>query len=122
MLFMHVIGNLVKDAEPKLSQSGSEYTSFTVASTDFHNGREETIFTNCTLFGRGNLVQHLKKGTQVHVTGKGRPLAYPSKKETNADGSPMLKSAMEMVVSDVELLGSPKRTQEPQPDTDKTEL
>jgi single-strand DNA-binding protein len=66
-------GNLGKDAEVKVTQSGMSVCSFSVAVKSGYGDKEKTTWANCALFGKraeGQLPQYLKKGAQVAISGE----------------------------------------------------
>lgn len=65
-----LVGNVTKDAERKVSQSGSvNYTSFRLAVSD---GKRETVFFPITVFGKQAdvVAQYVTKGREVLVEGR----------------------------------------------------
>jgi len=65
-------GFVPKNAEVRATQKGGAYVTFSVAVGKREvNGQEETIWANCSAFGKiGQTVQNLKKGDRVLVIGK----------------------------------------------------
>ena len=66
-------GNLGKDAEVKVTQSGMHVCSFSVAVKSGYGDKQKTTWANCALFGKraeGQLPQYLKKGAQVAISGE----------------------------------------------------
>jgi single-strand DNA-binding protein len=66
-------GNLGKDAEVKVTQSGMSVCSFSVAVKSGYGDKQKTTWANCSLFGKraeGQLPQYLKKGAQVAISGE----------------------------------------------------
>lgn len=68
MFKAQVIGNLGSDAQAKVI-NGIEYTSFDVAHSYRVQDKEATIWISCLLRGRGRVLDYLKKGTKVYVSG-----------------------------------------------------
>lgn len=70
--FVMVEGFVPKNAEVRTTQKGGAYVTFSVAVGKREvNGQEETIWANCSAFGKiGQTVQGLKKGDRVLVIGK----------------------------------------------------
>jgi len=99
-----LIGNLGRDAETKFTPSGSAMTRFSVATTrswkDQQSGewKEETNWTNVTLWRQENVANYLTKGRQVYVEGRIQTRSYEDK-----DGKKIY--ATEVVADDVILLG-----------------
>ena len=74
-----VVGNLVADPEPRVSQAGKSWVTFRIASTPRVRDRQsgdwtdgEPLFLGCRAFGdyADNIVQSLTKGTRVIVQGR----------------------------------------------------
>jgi single-strand DNA-binding protein len=66
-------GNLGKDAEIKQTAGGSTLMTFSVAVKSGYGDNEKTNWVNCVVFGKraeGQLVNYLKKGTQVAINGE----------------------------------------------------
>lgn len=78
MLHFSVIGNLGANAEVKQFSSG-EYVSFRVAH-NFRDGvKDRTQWVSCLMRGNGGkLLDYLKKGSLVYVTGRGTARAFSS--------------------------------------------
>src|SRR6185312_6396378 len=99
-----LIGNLGRDAETKFTPSGTAMTRFSVATTrswkDQQSGewKEETNWTNVTLWRQENVANYLTKGRQVYVEGRIQTRSYEDK-----DGKKVY--ATEVVADDVILLG-----------------
>lgn len=70
--FVMIEGFVPKNAEVRATQKGGSYVTFSVAVGKREvNGQEETIWANCSAFGKiGQTVQNLKKGDRVLVIGK----------------------------------------------------
>jgi len=117
-----LIGHLGKDAETKFTQGGAAVTKFSVATNrrwkDQQTGewKEETDWTNVTLWRSENLANYLTKGKQVYVEGRLQTRSYDDK-----DGKKQW--ATDVVAEDVILLsnrggdggggGSPDFNQQP---------
>ena len=99
-----LVGRLGKDAETKFTPGGAAVTKFSVATNwnrkDPQSGewKEETDWTNITLWKAENLSQYLTKGKQVYVEGRLQTRSYEDK-----DGKKVY--ATDVVASDVILLG-----------------
>ena len=74
-----VVGNLVADPEPRISQAGKSWVTFRIASTPRTRDRQsgdwkdgEALFLGCRAFGEvaDNIAQSLTKGTRVIVQGR----------------------------------------------------
>jgi single-strand DNA-binding protein len=99
-----LVGHLGRDAETKFTPSGVAKTTFSVATSrrwkDQQTGewKEETDWSNVTLWRSENLANYLTKGKQVYVEGRLRTHSYDDK-----DGQK--KWVTEVVADDVILLG-----------------
>ncbi len=99
-----LVGNLGRDAETKFTPGGAAVTRFAVATSrrwkDQTSGewKEETDWTNVTLWRQENLGTYLTKGKQVYVEGRIHTRSYEDK-----DGKKVY--ATEVVADEVILLG-----------------
>jgi single-strand DNA-binding protein len=99
-----LVGNLGRDAETKFTPSGTAVTRFSVATTrnwkDQQSGewKEETNWTNVTLWRQENVANYLTKGRQVYVEGRLQTRSYEDK-----DGKKVY--ATDVIADDVILLG-----------------
>lgn len=103
MLQVTCIGHLGSDAEFKQS-NGREFTTFRVAHTDRWTDdagqtHENTTWVDCIMNGRPNVIEYLKKGQMVFVTGSCTLRVYSSAKER------CMKAGMQINVRQIELLG-----------------
>ena len=81
MFIAQILGNIGRDAEIK-TINGKEYLSFSVASTEKENGEEVTRWISVLAsFNNSCIVQYLKKGQQVFVSGR-----YSDKMYTHQSG------------------------------------
>ena len=64
-----IAGTTGKDAEMKYLQDGTAIASFSVADSQ---GRDKTVWWNCSLFGKRaeSLCQYILKGTKVTISGQ----------------------------------------------------
>src|ERR1700722_17894366 len=98
-----LLGNLGKDAETKFTPSGVARSSFSIATSrrwkDKESGewKEETDWSNVTLWRSENLANYLTKGKQVYVEGRLQTRSYEDK-----DGKKVY--ATDVVADDVILL------------------
>jgi single-strand DNA-binding protein len=102
-----LVGHLGQDAETKFTPGGAAVTRFSVATNrrwkDQQSGewKEETNWTNVTLWRAENLANYLTKGKQVYVEGRLQTRSYEDK-----DGKKVY--ATDVVAEDVILLsGNP---------------
>lgn len=98
-----LIGNLGRDAETKFTPSGAAVTRFSVATKrswkdqGSNEWKEETNWTNVTLWRQESLANYLTKGKQVYVEGRLQTRSYEDK-----DGKKVY--ATEVVADDVILV------------------
>ena len=95
-------GNLGGDAETRYTPSGQSVANFSVAVKSGYGQHEKTHWVGCQLWGKraeGGLIQYLRKGQPVAVSGELSVREYDRK-----DGSKGF--ALEVRVSDVTLMGS----------------
>jgi single-strand DNA-binding protein len=99
-----LIGHLGRDAETSFTASNTSVTKFSVATNrrwkDQQSGewKEETDWSNVTLWRGENVAPYLTKGKQVYVEGRLRTHSYDDK-----DGKKVWRT--EVVADDVILLG-----------------
>jgi single-strand DNA-binding protein len=80
MIITTVAGNVGKDAELR-DAGGASVLGFSVAGTAGWGDREQTLWFNCSIWGkRGeSLAQYIKKGTRVTVSGELSQREYEGK-------------------------------------------
>lgn len=99
-----LVGNLGRDAETKFTPSGSAVSRFAVATTrrwkdqQTNDWKEETNWTNVSVWRQENLANYLTKGKQVYVEGRLQTRSYDDK-----DGKKVYST--EVVAEEVILLG-----------------
>ncbi|HSU33640.1 MAG TPA: single-stranded DNA-binding protein [Bryobacteraceae bacterium] len=99
-----LVGNLGRDAETKFTPSGASVTRFSVATTrrwkdqQTNDWKEETNWTNVSVWRQEKLANYLTKGKQVYVEGRLQSRSYDDK-----DGKKVYTT--EVVADDVILLG-----------------
>lgn len=99
-----LIGHLGRDAETKFTPSGAAVTRFSVATTRSwkdpatNEFKEETNWTNVTLWRAEKLSNYLTKGKQVYVEGRLHTRSYDDK-----DGKKVY--ATDVIADEVLLLG-----------------
>lgn len=99
-----LVGNLGRDAETKFTPAGASVTRFSVATTrrwkdqQTNDWKEETNWTNVSLWRQDKLGAYLTKGKQVYVEGRLQTRSYDDK-----DGKKVYTT--EVVADDVILLG-----------------
>ncbi|RTL07335.1 single-stranded DNA-binding protein [Candidatus Dependentiae bacterium] len=106
-------GNLGRDAEIVTTKSGSQMLKFSVADEVYANGKKETQWINCVDFRKSSvekLVQYLKKGTTVMVSGEVSLNSYEAKDGTT-------KTSLQCSVTGIRLLGGNKSAEASAPKT-----
>lgn len=103
MYYSTVIGRIGGDAEVKQA-NGKEFTTFRVADTDKWTDdagqvHETTTWIDCIMNGRPAILEYLKRGTQVYVTGSTTLRIYSSPKDK------CMKAGCQINVRQIELLG-----------------
>lgn len=104
MLQISLVGALGADAE-KRTANGHDFISFNVASTERFTKAdgtqaENTTWVSCTLNGDGGkLLQYLRRGTIVYVSGRGSTRVYSSPKERR------MVAGINLMVDAIELVG-----------------
>nr|DAO18563.1 MAG TPA: Single strand binding protein [Caudoviricetes sp.] len=91
-------GNLTKDMEVSVLQSGTYVGKFTVANTVGFGDKKKTYFVPCTLFGKRveSLEKLLLKGTGVLIEGQ---LDITNKQDENGNW----KNYVNVVVTEIEI-------------------
>ena len=92
MLQAILIGNIGADAKVNV-KDGSEFTTFRVAHNDTWtdaNGTQHsnTLWVDCIMNGKPNVVEYLKQGTQVAIMGNVTLRTYSSEKDRCIKGLP----------------------------------
>ncbi len=99
-----LVGNLGRDAETKFTPSGASVTRFSVATTrrwkdqQTNDWKEETNWTNVSVWRQEKLANYLTKGKQVYVEGRLQTRSYDDK-----DGKKVYTT--DVIADDVILLG-----------------
>ena len=98
-----VVGNLVADPEPRVSQAGKSWVTFRIASTPRVRDRQsgdwtdgEALFLGCRAYGdyADNIVQSLTKGTRVLVQGRLTQRSY-------TDNQGQQRTALDLEVEEI---------------------
>jgi len=95
------IGNLGRDVEVRTTQNGTSVATLAIPIQSGYGDNAVTSWVRATLWGKrceGGLMQYLKKGTSVSVTGEISLTTY-----TNKEG--VEKSSLEMKIDDIALIG-----------------
>lgn len=104
MLTVQVIGRVGADAEIKES-NGNKFASFRVAHSERRTDRtgafiENTTWVDCVISADSGVVQYIKKGSLIYVTGNISLRVYSSKKDR------CMKAGLQVFVKSIELLGN----------------
>lgn len=85
MFIAQILGNIGRDAEIK-TINGKEYISFSVASTEKENGEDVTRWISVLAsFNNSSIVQYIKRGQQVFVSGRYSDKLYTHKSGVGID-------------------------------------
>lgn len=78
---IQIIGRLGADAEIRTSKNNKQFVTFRVATDEFKDGKKETVWFNVIdLTERAmKLVEYLKKGSLVSITGRERVSIFTNK-------------------------------------------
>ncbi len=107
-----LIGRTTKDCDIRSTSTGKQVASFTLAvDRDFKNaqGEREADFLPCVVWGKLSEVceKYVTKGKQIAIAGRIQTRNYEDK-----DGQ--RRYITEVIVSDLQLLGSRQDAQQPQ--------
>lgn len=98
-----VVGNI--GAAPQTqSSNGKEFTTFRIAHNDTWkdeagNTHSNTVWVDCIMNGKPNVIQYLTPGTQVFISGDTKLRVYSSQKDR------CMKAGLQISVRVLELLG-----------------
>ncbi|MCF0256599.1 single-stranded DNA-binding protein [Bacteroides heparinolyticus] len=99
MLQFQIIGNLGSDAELKEGENKKSYISFSVAHTEHSglNNAEKTIWVSVWWYGgTEKMLEYLKKGTKVFVSGRAKVTAYLDKDKAAQPGITVFAFVVEL--------------------------
>lgn len=101
-----VAGTTGKDAEMKYLSDGTAIASFSIADSQ---GRDKTVWWNCSLFGKRaeSLGQYITKGSKITITGQ-------VTEDVWTDKNGQERKSMKIRVNDVALQGGRRESSEPQ--------
>jgi len=102
-------GTIGQDAEVKYLPSGAAVLSVSVANNVGYSDKQQTMWIRVAVFGKraeGQLVNYLKKGTAVFVSGELRTNQYKAN-----DGT--VKTTLELTANILDLVGKKQDTQSP---------
>mgnify|MGYP003625534352 FL=1 len=104
MFTSSIVGRLGRDAETKELSSGKKVTEFSVA-VDRRKKDDGPIWVKCSYWQDTGVIQYLKKGTQVGVSGQHGISEYTK------DGQD--RYSVEIRVDTITLIGSNQTNDEP---------
>jgi single-strand DNA-binding protein len=95
-----LMGNLTRDPSMKTLPSGTDVVEFCVAVNRKYKDKDETVFFDCELFGKGAATfnQYMKKGRATMIEGRVRQESWEGK-----DGQK--KTRMKVVVENFQFIG-----------------
>jgi single-strand DNA-binding protein len=98
MNMIWIAGHLGADPEVRFTASGQKITSLRVATNHRRQGKDETVWWRCTIFGdrHDKMLTYLKKGSAVIVMGRMNPPQLWTDKEGRQQVS------LEMVVETID--------------------
>ena len=101
-----MVGRLVRDPELRRTNAGTAVGAFTIACDDSRkgpNGEKQTVFIDCTLFGKQaeTLAKFFKKGSLIGLTGRLSQRKYLNRQNVEV-------KATEIVVDRIEFVDSAK--------------
>ena len=104
MNVISIAGTVGKDAEMKYLQDGTAIASFSVADSQ---GKDKTVWWNCSLFGKRaeSLGQYILKGTKVTVSGQ-------VTEDSWTDKNGQERKSMKVRVNDIALQSKAEQRQE----------
>lgn len=111
-------GRLGRDAEKTTTNSGMSILTMNLANECGYGDNKKILWISASLFGKraeGRLIDYLRKGTKVFISGELSQYEYPSKQQEN-------KTALQVNVNIVELIesgpGAKKKSTAPKQATD----
>ena len=102
-------GTVGRDAEVRYAPSGVAVLNVTVANNIGFGDKQQTLWIRAVVFGKkaeGKLVEHLKKGQQVFVSGELTQSEYQAKDGTT-------KTSLELNATIIDLLGKKNESAAP---------
>ena len=108
-----IAGTVGKDAEMKYLQDSTAISTFSVADSQ---GKDKTVWWNCSLFGKRaeSLGQYILKGTKVTVSGQ-------VTEDVWTDKNGQERKSMKVRVNDIALQSKAEQRQEQQPAPQKAD-
>lgn len=106
-----LVGRIGRDPETKYTTSGKQITNFSLATSEYYNGEQQTEWHSCVLFGSSGVIQYLAKGVEVAIDGKIQTRSW------EAEGKKNYRT--EIIVFKAELCGG-KRAPRQEPKHDRS--
>jgi single-strand DNA-binding protein len=103
-------GRIGRYAETRFTAGGTAMASFSLAVDVGYGEKKSTLWTRCTIWGKraeGGLIQYLKKGQEVVVSGEISLNEYQAKDGSN-------KASVELNVREIDLVGGKPQSQHDQ--------
>lgn len=94
------VGTVVRDAETRYIPSGQALLTVTIANNQGFGDKQSTLFIRCAVWGKkaeSKLIDFLKKGQQIYVSGELRQQEYEK------DG--VTKTSLELNCNIIDLVG-----------------
>lgn len=118
-----IVGRLVAKPEIRTTQTGNQVASFRIANDDGRRGpnnEKQSVFLNCTLFGRQveTLSKHFDKGDAIGIIGRLTQRTYTNRQNVQVTVTEILADRIEFVESKKQLgegAGNSGYVQDPAP-------
>ena len=99
-----IVGRLTADPEIRTTNSGTSVASFRIASDENRrgpNGERQTVYINCTLFGKQieTLRKFFRKGTMIGVTGRLTQRTYTNRQNVQITATEIIADRIDFVES-----------------------
>ena len=99
-----IVGRLTADPDLRTTPSGMQVASFRIANDDGSrgpNGEKNTVYINCTLFGKQaqTLQRFFRKGSLIGVTGRLSQRTYVNKQNVNVTVTEIIANRIDFVDS-----------------------
>lgn len=92
-------GRLGGDPEKRVSPKGNPFTNFSLAIKNWGTNGEETMWLDCTVFGKAaeNAAQHLRKGSVIGINGSLRSRSYEDREGIKRTAFSLTASTFSMI-------------------------
>ena len=103
---VNLIGNMTRECELRMTNTGKPVASFTLAVNTGYGDNQQTSFINCVVWNKQaeNLEKYTSKGSKLAVTGALRQRMYE-----NANGQKI--NIVEVICQSIEYLNTKKNDQ-----------